>query len=292
MIISHILGGLGNQMFQYATGKALALSKAVPFLLDLHDFDRYRLHQGFELDRIFAVEFKRAELGEVQQLLGWRAQDWVIKVLKRHFFKPFRGPHFVMEPYWSYWPSLRQVADEAYLYGYWQSEKYFLDFESSIRSDFSFVGELDRVNATLKEKILKTGGISLHVRRGDYVSDKKTAAVMAPCGEDFYAKAMTYMAERLTQPTFYVFSDDMAWTKAHLPTNFDCIYVDHNQGKQSYIDLQLMGYCQHHIIANSSFSWWGAWLNPNPRKIVLAPTLWHINPVHDQDRIPQGWVKL
>ena len=134
--------------------------------------------------------------------------------------------------------------------------------------------------------------VSLHVRRGDYVSDPKTKAILGVCSLDYYRAAIAHIAERIESPAFFVFSDDIAWAKANLEIPFPCEYVDHNQGQQSYNDMHLMSLCKHHIIANSSFSWWGAWLNPRKDKIVIAPENWFANNEDAKDLIPPESVKL
>jgi hypothetical protein len=292
MVISHILGGLGNQMFQYAAGRALTLANDSQYLVDLSDFSSYHLHNGFELSRVFNVDVKRAELASVSEMLGWRANHLVKKVLKRPQFIWLKGNKFVVEPHFNYWPDFFNLTEDCYLSGYWQSEHYFDAFQHTIRNDFTFREPLQGKNAELALIISKTHSISLHVRRGDYVSDSKTGHIMDICSLEYYRKAIDYIAERIECPIFYVFSDDIAWVRQNLSMNFPCTYIDHNVQAESYRDMQLMSLCQHHIIANSSFSWWGAWLNPSPNKLVVAPKTWFRNGNDDKDLIPAEWVRL
>lgn len=135
--------------------------------------------------------------------------------------------------------------------------------------------------------------MSLHVRRGDYVSDARTHATLGVCSLDYYRAAVRYIADHVEAPEFFVFSDDIAWAQANLELGHPCHYVDHNRGAESYNDMRLMSLCRHHIIANSSFSWWGAWLNPRADKVVVAPARWFAggNRVVD-DLFPPGWVRL
>jgi len=292
MVISHILGGIGNQMFQYAAGRALSLTNSQRLLLDLSDFSDYRLHHGFELSRVFNVTEERAGVLTVHQLLGWRANGLAKKVLRRPQFVWLRTKKFVVEPYFNYWHDLFDLTDDCYLSGYWQSERYFKPFESVIRRDFTFREPLVGRNAELKLEIANTQSISLHVRRGDYVSDSKTGKIMDVCSLEYYHKAISYMVERIERPVFYVFSDDIPWVRQNLSVTFPCIYVDHNSQAESYRDMQLMSLCRHHVIANSSFSWWGAWLSSNPDKIVIAPRSWFRNGNDDRDLIPDAWIRL
>ncbi len=292
LVISNVIGGLGNQMFQYAAGRALTLKSDHEHLLDLSDFSSYKLHNGFELSRVFNVDVERAEPADVRKVLGWMANRLVRKVLKRPQFSWLKGRKFVVEPHFNFWPDFFNVSEECYLSGYWQSESYFKSFENIIRRDFTFTEPLVGINADLAFKMAQENSVSLHVRRGDYVSDTKTSHIMNVCSLDYYHKSIEYITERIEQPKFYIFSDDMTWVKNNLPMNFPCTYIDHNQGTESYRDMQLMSLCKHNIIANSSFSWWGAWLNSNSNKLVVAPKSWFCNGNNDADLIPVEWVGL
>ena len=176
--------------------------------------------------------------------------------------------------------------------GYWQSEKYFVERSETIRSDFTFRIPLDVCNRELVATLDRANTVSLHIRRGDYANNSKTKATHGLCSLDYYQAAVNYVAERVESPRFFVFSDDIAWAKENLKIKFPCQYIGHNQGTNSYIDMQLMSLCKHHIIANSSFSWWGAWLNPNVSKIVIAPSRWFAKPTNVHDLFPPGWVML
>ena len=292
LVISNILGGLGNQMFQYAAGRALALTNNKQHLLDLNDFSNYALHHGFELNRVFNINFEASTPSIVRNMLGWRGSRFVKKVLKRPQFSWLKGKKFVVEPHFNYWPKFFDLTEDCYLSGYWQSERYFNAFENIIREDFTFRGSLSVKNAKLALKISQTQSVSLHVRRGDYISHAKTSQIMDVCSLDYYRQAIDYIAKHIINPVFYIFSDDIAWVQQNLSLNFPCTYIDHNRGNESYRDMQLMSLCQHHVIANSSFSWWGAWLNPNPKKLVVAPKAWFRNDTNDTDLIPDEWVRL
>lgn len=292
MIIVNLIGGLGNQMFQYANGRALSLRLAAPLRLDVSGFAGYGLHQGFELSRVFTCDPEIAPEKEVRDLLGWRASWLARRILMRPSLAMLHGTTLVVEPHFHYWPGIREVTHNAYLAGYWQSEKYFSDVSETIRADFTFRHPLSEQNAELAGRIAQTTAVSLHVRRGDYVSDSKTNAAHGLCPLEYYRAAVLHMAERIERPEFFVFSDDIAWVKANLKIDFPRRYVDHNQGAESYNDMRLMSLCRHHIIANSSFSWWGAWLNRDPDKIVIAPSRWFANGKRSEDLLPASWVSL
>ena len=292
MIVSHLIGGLGNQMFQYAVGRSRALALGVGLRLHVADFPDYGLHHGFELDRVFDGLFQPASKDEVHSILEWRSCQRCRRVLKHRYFSALRGTQFVVEPAFRYWPGILSIQDSSYLLGYWQSEKYFLDIQQIIRSDFTFKQELTKQNAELAERMAKCNAVSLHVRRGDYANNPKTNAAHGLCSLSYYRAAINHIAEHVDLPEFFIFSDDIAWANENLEIGFPCTYVDHNQGIESHNDMRLMSLCRHHIIANSSFSWWGAWLNSRADKIVVAPQRWFTNGNNTADLLPEGWVTL
>jgi len=291
MIVSHILGGIGNQMFQYAAGRSLAANLSQDFFLDLSSFKDYELHHGFQLDRVFNIS---SEVTEVKSLnfFGWRYSRLMMKFMKRPWFAFLRGGHFLIEPHFNYRPDFFNPRSKAYLYGYWQSEKYFKFNESFIRQEFSFKKPLCDKNLKIAQHIASVNSISLHVRRGDYVTDQKTARIMSLCDPTYYQRAIRHVANHVEKPVFFVFSDDVEWAKKNIAIDYPCTYIDHNRQEHSYIDMQLMSLCKHHIIANSSFSWWGAWLNSSLEKIVVAPAVWFIDGTDDCDLVPEAWIRL
>lgn len=292
MIVTNLIGGLGNQMFQYAVGRSLSLARGVPLLLDVADFAGYKLHQGFELQRLFACQAGIADEATVRRMLGWQALPLSRRILGRSTMAALRREAFVVEPHFHYWPEIERLSSEAYLSGYWQSEKYFSDVAETIRRDFSFVLPMSRQNEELAERIAGTCAVSLHVRRGDYVNNPKAAANHGVCSLDYYQAAIRHIADRIGQPTFFVFSDDPDWVKVNLRMDHPCCYIDHNRGAESYNDMRLMSLCQHHIIANSSFSWWGAWLDSAAEGITIAPQKWFANTNDVSDLIPAKWITL
>lgn len=292
MIISQVIGGLGNQMFQYAAGRALSLERGQPLHLDISGFAGYGLHQGFELQRVFSCPIQIAVESEARSVLGWQCSPVIRRILARPSLSMMRRQNLVIEPHFHYWSGINKVPQDCYLVGYWQSEKYFKDVAAIIRSDFTFKAPLENRNADFAEQIKQVNAISLHVRRGDYAKNPKTNAAHGLCSLNYYQAAIQYMVARVKPPYFFIFSDDIAWVKDNLMMDFPCQYISHNQGQDSYNDMRLMSMCHHHIIANSSFSWWGAWLNPNPDKIVVAPTKWFANENDVKDLFPKSWVAL
>ena len=291
-IISHVIGGLGTQMFQYAAGRALSLIRSEPLFLDVSGFNAYGLHQGFELSDVFCCPVRLAEPQDVRAVLGWQSPRLVRRILARPALRNLRSRHFVVEPYFDYWPGLRNTQLPTYLVGYWQSERYFADVAQTVRSDFTFRQPMTSRNQGLAEEIRSVNSVSLHVRRGDFVNNPKANATHGLCSLDYYEAAVRHIAERVDEPHFFVFSDDIEWVRSNLARRNSFIYVDHNRGPESYNDMRLMSLCKNNIIANSSFSWWGAWLNQNVGKIVLAPKRWFANNNPTSDLLPSGWVSL
>lgn len=167
-----------------------------------------------------------------------------------------------------------ELPDGSYLDGYWQSEKYFSDYEERIREEFSVRAPLDGRSLELAEQMRERPSVSVHVRRGDYFSNPVTAAVHQVCDVEYFQRGIAYLGERLENPTFFVFSDEPDWARDNLRIPYPTTVISHNDASRNYGDLRLMSLCDHHIIANSSFSWWGAWLDPSSDKIVVAPKTW------------------
>lgn len=292
VIICKILGGLGNQMFQYAAGRALSLEKHQMLRLHIADFNKHDIHQGFELQRVFNLSVNRADGEALRRVLGWQSYPLLRRALSRPGLTHFRRRNFIVEPHFHFWPAVTDVPAECYLAGYWQSQKYFDRVIPDIRSDFSFKSPISGRNVEIANEIGNSNAVSIHVRRGDYVMNARTNATHGVCSLDYYRTAMQHVAHCIETPRFFVFSDDIEWVRENLPFDFPCQYVDHNHGLESYNDMRLMSLCRHHIIANSSFSWWAAWLNPRTDKIVTAPGKWFANNNDVRDLLPKEWVAL
>ncbi|SRR6266481_5988157 len=292
MVIGNIIGGLGNQMFQYATGRALSLKSDTVLVLDISSFESYEIHQGFELQHVFSSTFGIASEADIRRVLGWQSSAIIRRIMSRRPFISFCRKRFVVEPHFHYWSGINDLKTNFYLSGYWQSEKYFADATVQIRADFTFKQPLKNQNAKLAKEINQVNAVSLHVRRGDYANNPKTTATHGLCSLEYYQAAIRHVARRVEHPHFFIFSDDITWAKNNLKIDFPHQYVDHNHGAESYNDMRLMSMCKHHIIANSSFSWWGAWLNASIEKIVIAPEKWFANQTDVRDLLPQDWMRL
>lgn len=285
LIIIKIIGGLGNQMFQYAFYRSLK-EDYKDIKADTTFYQKYISHNGYELERIFTkivVEYANSEeiekISDNKPSFVNRVRRRLIGLHKTHYREIYRG----------YNRGIEVNADGKYFEGYWQSEKYFISIKNIIQNDFTFSPLADEKNIALSELINEVNSISIHVRRGDYLENSLYSNI---CNKEYYEKSIRYIQNSFDQRSFFVFSDDIEWCKINLDIQDDVQYIDWNKGSESYIDMQLMSMCKHNIIANSSFSWWGAWLNSNPDKIVMAPKRF-LNSKNDLvDIIPDGWIKI
>lgn len=291
MIVVQLIGGLGNQMFQYAFGRAISEKYASKLLVDLSIIDHYENHNGYELGRVFNLPIKVISKEELKKSFGVLSNLYVQKIAKKLNIFPIKK--MIIEPSYAYTGNIKPREKECLFFGYWQSYKYFSSIEQVIRDDFRFLPNVDRVNSKLIEECSNTESVSIHVRRGDYVKNVKTNKFHGTCSISYYEDAIKYIKHSCKNPLFYVFSDDIEWARRHLPLKPDAIFVSHNEGRNSFEDMRLMSLCKHNIIANSSFSWWGAWLNSNPEKCVIAPKKWFArSDLSANDLIPLTWVRL
>lgn len=256
-----IYGGLGNQMFQYAfyLSKLNNGCRVVPDISLFRSDKKHLMHNGFELEGIFKLNHS------VVFHSSWFSQQLIKIALK------FKLDFLITKDnvFWGYQEKL-QKSTKLHLHGYWQSEQYFLNVANNVREEFVFKN-IDQNNLAIAKEMkdcLNFTSVSLHVRRGDYASYN-----MKLLGRDYYERAIEYIKSKVDNPRFYIFSDDMdAATDIVKKLNVAFTPIMINSGVDSYKDMFLMSQCKHNIIANSSFSWWGAWLNTNNDKIVVAPS--------------------
>ena len=292
MIISNIIGGLGNQMFQYACGRALSLRSEEPLRVAIDQFDGYDFHHGFELQRVFHVTVPQATKHDLKRLLGWQAPPAVRHLLGRPVMRWATGRHWRNEPHFQYWPRINEIRPYVYLHGYWQSERYFADVADQIRQDFTFRMPWDDADLAVCERMRAQPSASFHVRRGDYTFNKNQR-IYAMCDLAYYRDAVHLLRQRVPGVRLFAFSDDPDWVLEQFGAELDPFeIVRHNSGSRSANDMRLMSQSDHHIIANSSFSWWGAWLNPSLNKIVVAPRRWFVDNTDDHDLIPSSWLRI
>jgi hypothetical protein len=294
MIIAKISGGLGNQMFQFAAGFALSLEKKTIVGLDLSSYKSYELHNGFELSRIFCdSNFREVQESEINAFLFPLFYSSLIRLFKIPRSLKKLSKHYFTEEFFDFNETFFEIPDNSYLDGYWQSYLYFQKFSNQIREVFLFPKYTDYKNISINNQILSSkNSVSIHFRRGDYVTNIKTNTYHGICDLKYYEKAINFFLKKKMPHTFFIFSDDIRWVKKNLNLkNVNHIYVNHNSGPSSFNDMSLMSLCNHNIVANSTFSWWGAWLNSNPKKIVIYPKKWFA----DKNALtlcPPGWISF
>jgi len=283
MVISYIIGGLGNQLFQYAAGRCVAERNKVPLKLDIHNlknfdsrnFDLEKFHTGI----LFATE---------EEIRNLRPSGNVAKL--RQYLEPKFQRTYHRERSFRYDKSFRNIGPNAYLKGYFQCEDYFAPIADILRKEFTLKEEYTPNVLNLSLQLKNENSVALHVRRGDYTKPEMRTfhGVLTP---DYYIAAMQLMLERNPGSKFFLFSDDIKWAKENLPTdNITCVSGEYS--KNHFEDFYLMSQCQHNIIANSSYSWWTAWLNANPNKVVIGPEQWFTDTKNNQDRTPTGWLRI
>lgn len=284
MVIIKMSGGLGNQMFQYALGqKFISMGKKVKYDLSFYN-ERVQNLRKFELD-IFHVDcpvvsdreltrFGRGGslISRLKQRTGWDKQKIYEEDLDL-----------------GYQPRIFEL-DDIYLSGYWQSELYFKDIREQILSVYRIPEKMNEESMELLSKIGEENSVSIHVRRGDYLSEENCRVYGGICTDDYYNKAIEYMRKDLAAPRFYIFTNDTEWARRKFKGN-DMRIVECNNKENNYFDMFLMSFCKANIIANSSFSWWGAWLNQNQDKKVISPDKWFNN--HSvSDAICANWIRI
>lgn len=289
MVTVLLTGGLGNQMFQYAAGKALSLSLRTDLLIDPYFLKKKKTaatKRHFELD-VFNVDYKLTSSTKNKLLAN--SALYIRKhrelFLKLGVYTQMRGIHYSNE--------FRKLKGNITLVGNFQNERFFKPIEHIIRSEFSFRSPLEGKNAAISQKIIRDQSVAIHIRRGDYVNQKNNFAI---CTNEYYHKALEYIISKISDAHLYIFSDEIEWVQKNIAFgSIPHTYIDWNSGKDSYKDMQLMSMCKHAIIANSTFSWWGAWLINHPDKIVMAPEIWFNNTTDYNEYkgyLPAGWIRF
>lgn len=294
MITSKLISGLGNQLFQYAIGRQLSLDRNTELKLDISFFGGQNL-RSYKLDN-FNIRAGIATPDEVATYFdiytskslyakAYRRIEDARQKYKRRFFKE--------EQWWVYEPELFKVSSNVYIDGYWQHYKYFTKLNPQILNEITLKNSLSTEAKEMLNKVTNRSSVAVHVRRGDYITDPSAYNFMGVLPVNYYIEAIKFIRAKVINPRFYFFSDDLGWVKENLLTDDDMELVNMKDGRD-YIDLDIMSKCTHNIIANSSFSWWGAYLNRNPDKIVIAPAQWVV-PADVNKRIElvfPSWIKI
>ncbi|MEZ0540705.1 alpha-1,2-fucosyltransferase [Fibrella arboris] len=289
MVIAKITSGLGNQLFQYALGRHLALQNNTSLWFDLRYF-----HQEYETDTPRKFKLDRFKVSyNLLDKSPWLYASKVTRLLPNRSLRPLIETRYETEFHFE--PRMtRPAAPLTILWGFWQSERYFEASTAQIRQELTFQREEGNTFRSYKRQIEEADiPISVHIRRGDYVTHPEFSQSFGFLGLNYYQTAITYLTSRLPNATLFFFSDDPDWVRANLQTEHPNVLVANAGPDADVDDLQLMSLCHHHIIANSSFSWWGAWLDPRPDKIVIAPQRWFANkPWDTKDLVPASWLRM
>jgi hypothetical protein len=304
--------GLGNQMFKYAAGKALSIEKKVPFKVDISSYEGYKLRK-YELDTLFNIDTEKASKKELEEIFFTNP---IKRVWNKIFSKKLRMlglgyeeallPRTILtaynlvsspekrkiyeEPHYHFHKSFFKASGNTYLNGYWMSWKYFQKYEKEIRKEFTIrenlVNHLDEISSIIQSK----NSVSIHIRRGDFTT-KRNVELHGVIPIDFYKKAIEVISQKISNIELFVFSDDIEWVKENLISRFPVTFISNDVTKNALEDFYLMTVCKHNIIANSTFSWWAAWLNSNTDKIIIAPKKWYnTSQFNYKDVYPISWI--
>lgn len=321
MTLFQISGGLGNQLFQYAMARRLALRGDGILHADL-----YQLGMQLQPPRQFRLDLFHARVLALPWYCVWRysKREFLDRLVRRYLpenlgrrllslaaRRGFKSPcayrfdacipgrpkpmlqigKVVSERQFHFDPEVLNLSGDLLLMGYWQTEKYFADIAPQLHTELQVKTPQAGQNLAVGNHMRAQQSVSLHVRRGD----KAVAKDFNGSTPEYHQRAMAWFRDRLSSPMFFVFTDDWDWVKQHLPEAPDVVHVNHNGQDQDHEDLRLMSQCRHHIIALSSFSWWGAWLNPSPDKLVVCPPhqrWFNFLNCDTVDIFPDSWVQI
>lgn len=291
-IIIKLQGGLGNQMFQWAFGKAFEIKTGQKVYFDDYEYNTKHHFRTFELDKFnLNISIKNPVRKNqrfkkiLRELIPKRALKDKIDI-EPVLVVP---NHIIQKTYFSYEENLFNITPPAYIEGFFANENYFADIADEIKNNFKLKLPLNKGNLNILDKIKNSESVSLHIRRSDYLSSTNTFEC---CPVDYYKKALETIVQKngVKNLVLFIFSDDHDWVKENIKFDYETNYVNINDWDGAVFDLELMKNCKHNIIANSTFSWWGAWLNENPDKIVIAPKPWNNKSLYGP--VPDYWVNI
>tara|TARA_Y100001968_G_C19448240_1_gene766694 strand:- start:277 stop:1158 length:882 start_codon:yes stop_codon:yes gene_type:complete len=286
-VIVRLQGGLGNQLFQYATGKSLSLRLGVQLILDLNwytDNSNFK----FILDRFQIYDSSWAPSKKIPR----RIRNILYKLSERISTIGLTLP-VLKDIDFEFNHELLTIHRPVLLDGYWQNESYFIEYREQLLQLFEIKGEIDKCNNQLLNKIKNSNSICIHIRRGDYITNTNAARINGVCSKDYYYRALNHLSMHIDSPTCYVFSDEPHWAKSNLEFDCETFFVDINGMEKPEFDFLLMKSCKYFIIANSTFSWWAAWLSNYKHKKVIAPKVWFLNSILNTNmQLPESWLRI
>lgn len=295
MIITQLKGGLGNQLFQYALGRRLAIENDCALKLDTSWFEKRKgncTYRIFQLNH-FTIQAEEATEADVASLV---ARKKLRSRGSRMCAKILRGKNrpYILERWsGSFDAAVAALRGPVYLEGYWQSYRYFDTIKKALIDDLRLAEALSPAYVETLERMRQTDSVGVHIRRGDYVSNPVYQKKFGTVTLDYYRRSIAYMAEKIARPHFFVFTDDYAWVKQNVLFDFPVTWMEQETKEKDCADLWMMAQCRHHIIANSSYSWWGAWLSPHTDAITVNPRFWNYREKrYNSDRSPRDWVVI
>lgn len=286
------MGGLGNQMFQYAAARALAIRLNVNVKLDLTFLEDRKPKENFT--------FRNFELNCFNTNFEIASKEDISKFRRKSklqiIFSSLTGkaiPYHFYEQNSNFSSLFNTLPSHTLLEGYWQTERYFLNIRPLLLKEFVWHSISDQIDTEVCRAVKNSNSVSIHVRRGDYVNNTHINSHHGTCNLNYYKQAIQHMNDLVDSPKFFMFSDDIEWVRKEFNFLESCVFVSNNNKENNNRDMMLMSLCKHNIIANSSFSWWGAWLNRNVSKVIIAPKLWFMEPSRNtSDLIPAQWIKI
>lgn len=292
MIVVRLSGGLGNQLFQYAVGRRLAIRHKTDLILE----DSFYIKtpygvtpRSYELVH-YPIKARRVTASERFQL-GVYSNRYT-RIIRNYINIPGRYL-YIREFSHQFNDFLLNAPNNIFLDGYWQSEKYFLGAESELINELQPIEDMSSDDALVAKEMKDTNSVGLHIRRGDYVTLESAKNHHGVCDLNYYQNAVNLISKNISNPVFFIFSDDLNWAKDNLNLKFPCFFIGHNSAQTGFQDLRLLSLANHQIIANSSFSWWAAWLNSNKNKIIIRPKKWLLrSPEVDEWICPRNWISI
>lgn len=296
MIVVKLMGGTGNQMFQWALGRSLSLKLNVPlkldltFLLDRTPRENFTF-RDYELD-IFKLEADFAGPKDVARFIS--PSNSIAMKLGTKIKRALSGFQVIQEPHFHFNPDILNSSDNIYLDGYWQSPKYFAAIEEQIRKDFSFREPMPELSMQMADELKKQTSVCVHVRRGDFVTNPEVNSFHGTVGLKYIRMGLDKIAKSVSDFKVFIFSDDLPWCRENLKFDYPYQFVaEEYKGPRFAAYMELMSMCDHFVIPNSTFVWWAAWLARNPNKIVITPKTWFAGADFDTgDLIPEGWHRI
>ncbi|WP_121352388.1 alpha-1,2-fucosyltransferase [Flavisolibacter nicotianae] len=284
MIVSKLYGGLAGQMLQYALGRNLSLKNQTELYLDLS------WYKSENQNSTFPRTFKLDKLNVQYKEVDYSRLYWKIRTMHRlKSLNPFSLVVVKEKDFSRFDPSIIETKNNSVLDGYFNSYKYFEEVRDCLLREFTPNEQPNQKNSSCLHKIRATNAVSVHFRRGDYA----LTSFHGMLTKDYYEAAIDKICSQLADPYLYIFSDEPEWVIDNIRFPFNYEVVNFNRDENNYWDMELMKNCRHNIIANSGFSWWGAWLNQNPEKTVVAPKVWIAEQEREMnDFIPKEWIRL